>query len=30
VSDLNDFVAALKILLKPRGVITIEFPISCA
>jgi len=26
VSDLNDFVAALKLLLKPRGVITIEFP----
>jgi len=26
VSDLNDFVGALKILLKPRGVITIEFP----
>jgi len=26
VSDLNDFVAALKILLKPRGVVTIEFP----
>jgi len=26
VSDLNDFVAALKLLLKPRGAITIEFP----
>lgn len=26
VPDLNDFVAALKILLKPDGVITIEFP----
>ena len=26
VSDLNDFVAGLKILLKPRGVVTIEFP----
>src|SRR2546428_1884510 len=26
VSNLNDFVRALKILLKPRGVITIEFP----
>jgi C-methyltransferase C-terminal domain/Putative zinc binding domain/Methyltransferase domain len=26
VSNLNDFVGALKILLKPRGVITIEFP----
>jgi hypothetical protein len=26
VPDLNDFVAGLKILLKPRGVITIEFP----
>jgi len=26
VSDPNDFVGALKILLKPRGVITIEFP----
>ena len=26
VPDLNDFVAGLKILLKPAGVITIEFP----
>ena len=26
VPDLNDFVAGLKILLKPQGVITIEFP----
>jgi hypothetical protein len=26
VPDLNDFVAGLKILLKPRGVITVEFP----
>ena len=26
VSNLNDFVEGLKILLKPRGVITIEFP----
>lgn len=26
VSDLNGFVAALQILLKPRGVITMEFP----
>jgi hypothetical protein len=26
VPDLNDFVAGLKILLNPRGVITIEFP----
>jgi SAM-dependent methyltransferase len=26
VHDLNDFVAGLKILLAPRGVITIEFP----
>jgi len=26
VSDLNDFVAGMKILLKPQGVITIEFP----
>ena len=26
VPDLNDFVAGMKILLKPRGVITIEFP----
>jgi SAM-dependent methyltransferase len=26
VPDLNDFVAGLAILLKPRGVITIEFP----
>lgn len=26
VSDLNGFVAGLQILLKPRGVITIEFP----
>jgi len=26
VPDLNDFVAGLKILLDPRGVITIEFP----
>ena len=26
VPDLNDFVAGLKILLKPQGIITIEFP----
>lgn len=26
VPDINDFVGGLKILLKPRGVITIEFP----
>jgi SAM-dependent methyltransferase len=26
VPDLNDFVAGLSVLLKPRGVITIEFP----
>ncbi|CAN5644289.1 class I SAM-dependent methyltransferase [soil metagenome] len=26
VPDLNDFVAGLQILLKPQGVITIEFP----
>ncbi len=26
VSELNDFVAGMKILLKPGGVITIEFP----
>ena len=26
VPDVNDFVAGLKIALKPRGVITIEFP----
>jgi 2-polyprenyl-3-methyl-5-hydroxy-6-metoxy-1,4-benzoquinol methylase len=26
VPDLNDFVAGLKIALKPRGVITMEFP----
>jgi hypothetical protein len=26
VPDLNDFVAGLKILLKPGGVITVEFP----
>jgi 2-polyprenyl-3-methyl-5-hydroxy-6-metoxy-1,4-benzoquinol methylase len=26
VPDINDFVAGLKILLKPQGVITIEFP----
>jgi len=26
VHDLNDFVGGLKILLKPRGTITIEFP----
>jgi len=26
VPNLNDFVAGLKILLKPRGVITMEFP----
>ena len=26
VPDLNDFVAGMKILLKPEGVITIEFP----
>ena len=26
VPDLNDFVAGLKILLKPQGVVTMEFP----
>lgn len=26
VPDLNDFVAGMKILLKPQGVITLEFP----
>ena len=26
VPDINDFVAGMKILLKPQGVITIEFP----
>jgi 2-polyprenyl-3-methyl-5-hydroxy-6-metoxy-1,4-benzoquinol methylase len=26
VPDVNDFVAGLKILLKPQGVVTIEFP----
>lgn len=26
VPDLNDFVAGMKIVLKPKGVITIEFP----
>lgn len=26
VPDLNDFVEGLKILLKPRGVVTLEFP----
>ena len=26
VPDINDFVAGMKILLKPRGVITMEFP----
>ena len=26
VPDLNDFVAGLKVLLKPQGVITMEFP----
>jgi SAM-dependent methyltransferase len=26
VPDLNDFVSALKIVLKPRGIITMEFP----
>lgn len=26
VPDINDFVAGMKIILKPRGVITIEFP----
>ena len=26
VPDLNDFVAAMKIILKPHGVITMEFP----
>jgi hypothetical protein len=26
VPDLNDFVAGMKIMLKPRGVITLEFP----
>jgi len=26
VPDLNDFVAGMKIMLKPRGVVTMEFP----
>src|SRR5262249_6125777 len=26
VPDLNDFVAGMKILLKPEGVVTLEFP----
>jgi SAM-dependent methyltransferase len=26
VPDLNDFVAGMRLLLKPRGVITVEFP----
>ena len=26
VPDLNDFVEGLKILLKPEGVLTLEFP----
>src|SRR5216684_2503712 len=26
VPDINDFIAGMKILLKPRGVITMEFP----
>ncbi len=26
VPDLNDFVAGMKVLLKPRGVLTLEFP----
>jgi SAM-dependent methyltransferase len=26
VPDLNDFVAGMKILLKPQGVVTVEFP----
>ena len=26
VTDLNDFVEGLRVVLKPRGVITIEFP----
>ncbi len=26
VPDLNDFVAGMKVLLKPQGIITIEFP----
>lgn len=26
VPDLNDFVSGIKIILKPRGVVTIEFP----
>jgi SAM-dependent methyltransferase len=26
VPDLNDFIAGLRVLLKPRGVITMEFP----
>ena len=26
VPDLNDFVAGMKILLAPEGVITLEFP----
>ena len=26
VPDLNDFVAALKLLLRPGGLVTLEFP----
>ena len=26
VPDLNDFVGGIRILLKPRGVVTLEFP----
>jgi 2-polyprenyl-3-methyl-5-hydroxy-6-metoxy-1,4-benzoquinol methylase len=30
VPDINDFVAGIKILLKPQGIITLEFPhLSC-
>jgi len=29
VPNLNDFVAGLKLLLAPTGVLTMEFPISC-
>ena len=29
VPDLNDFVAGMKMLLAPRGVITMEFPHLC-
>ena len=29
VPNLNDFIAGLKLLLKPKGIITLEFPSLC-